>query len=101
MQPPADIHVSSEAIAAFCRRHQIRKLALFGSVLRDELGPDSDVDVLVEFAPGQTPGYGFIRIERELSELFGRRVDLVTFKALNHRLRDQILASAAVQYEQG
>ena len=101
MERLSNIDVPTEEIAAFCRRHRIRKLAFFGSVLRDEFGPDSDIDVLVEFEPGQTPGLRFIRIQDELSELLGRPVDLVTFKALNRRIRDRVLMSAVVQYEQG
>ena len=101
MKRLANIDVPTEEIATFCRRHRIRKLAFFGSVLREGFRADSDVDVLVEFEPGQTPGLGFIRIQDELSELLGRQVDLVTFKGLNRRIRDRVLRSAAVQYEQG
>jgi len=94
--------VPREEIAAFCRRHRIRKLSLFGSVLRDDFGPESDVDVLVEFAPGHTVGFGIIDIEEELSRLFGgHRIDMVREKYLNPRLRDRILASAEVQYAEG
>lgn len=93
--------VSREEIGAFCRRHHIRKLSLFGSYLRDDFRPDSDVDVLVLFEPGHTVGFRIIDMEEELSNLFGgRRVDLVNEKYLNHRLRDRILASAEVQYEE-
>ena len=99
----ARIEVSAEKIDQFCRRHHIQKLSLFGSVLRDDFRPDSDVDVLVEFEPGHVPG--FIRlsqIEEELSTLLGgQKVDLVTPKFLNHRIRDRILATAEVQYAQG
>ncbi|HUT13127.1 MAG TPA: nucleotidyltransferase family protein [Thermoguttaceae bacterium] len=97
------IAVDHQAVAEFCRKHRIRKLSLFGSVLRDDFRPDSDVDVLAEFEPGHVPG--FIRlysIEEELSELLGRRkVDLVTPKFLNPRIRDRVLAEAEVQYDQG
>lgn len=92
--------VSREAIADFCRRHGIRRLSLFGSVLRDDFRADSDVDVLVEFQPGRTPGWEIIDIEDELSALFGgRKIDMVNPRYLNHRLKDRILASAVVQYE--
>ena len=84
------------------RRHHIRRLALFGSVLRDDFGRDSDVDVLVEFQPGHTPGLRIIAIEQELSTLFGsRRVDMVNPRYLNRRLRDRVLAEAQVQYAEG
>ena len=74
-------------------------MALFGSVLRDDFRPDSDVDVLVEFEPGHVPGFRFVRMERELSQLLGgRRVDMVTPKILNPRIRDQVLGSAQSVY---
>jgi hypothetical protein len=86
-------------LSEFCRRHHIRKLSLFGSVLRDDFGPRSDVDVLVEFDAGQTPGFDFVRIQMELSELLGgRRVDLVTPRALSPFLRERILLSAETRY---
>ncbi|MBI2536020.1 MAG: nucleotidyltransferase domain-containing protein [Gemmatimonadetes bacterium] len=86
-------------LAELCRRHRIRRLSLFGSVLRDDFGPDSDVDVLVEFEPGHTPGLAIVDVEDELSALFGgRRVDLVTEKSLHRLIRRQVLSSALVQY---
>lgn len=86
-------------IAELCRRHHIRRLSLFGSVLRDDFRPDSDVDVLVEFEREKTPGFGIIGIERELSEIFGgRRVDLVTKNALHRLIRDRVLAAAQELY---
>jgi predicted nucleotidyltransferase len=98
----ANIDVPKDRIAEFCRKHHIRKLALFGSVLREDFRPDSDVDVLVEFEPGQVVGLRFIRIQQELSQLLGGyRVDLVTPKFLNRRIRDHVLASAEVQYAEG
>jgi predicted nucleotidyltransferase len=97
----AVIPIPHKPLADFCRKHHIRRLSLFGSVLRDDFGPDSDIDVLVEFEPEHIPG--FIRlhaIEQELSELLGdHRVDLVTLKFLSPRIRKQVLASAEVQYE--
>lgn len=91
--------VPKTQLAEFCRRNHIRRLALFGSVLREDFGPLSDIDVLVEFEPGHVPGLRFIRLQDELSALFGgRRVDLVTPKFLNHRIRDEVLRSAEVQY---
>jgi len=74
----ARIDIDRERVAEFCRRHHIRGLSLFGSVLRDDFRPDSDVDVLVEFEPGHVPGLAFFDMERELSEIIGRKVDLVT-----------------------
>ena len=93
------INISPDALAGFCRRNHIKRLAFFGSVLRDDFGPDSDVDVLYEFEEGHTPGLGFIRIMDELSALLGgRKVDMVSFHFINHRLRDRILAEAQDQY---
>jgi len=99
----ANITISRERIAEFCRKHGLRKLALYGSVLRDDFAPESDIDVLVEFLPGRTPGLGIIDMEAELSELLGGRhkVDIVTEKSLNPRLREQILGTAEVQYAEG
>ena len=86
-------------LAALCRRHHIAKLSLFGSVLTGEFGPDSDVDVLVEFEPGRTPGLAITDFEDELSALFGgRRVDVVTERSLHRLIRDRVLASAVVQF---
>jgi len=94
--------VSKDAIAAFCRRRRIRKLSLFGSVLRDDFRPDSDIDVLVEFEPGHAVGWDIIDMEEELSRLFGgHTVDMVQEKYLNRWLRGRILASAEVQYAEG
>src|SRR6266540_1171965 len=93
------ISIDRDAVAAFCRRHHITRLALFGSVLTDDFGPDSDVDVLVEFQAGHVPGFNFVSIEREFSGLLhGRRVDMVTPKFLNPRIRDQVLTSAEPLY---
>lgn len=93
--------LSKDAIADFCRRHHIRKLALFGSILRDDFRPDSDIDVLVEFEPGNVPGlFGLARMERELSAIFGDRpVDIGTAGALRPHLRQDVIESAEVQYE--
>ena len=96
------IPIDREKIAAFCRRHHIRKLALFGSVLRDNFRPDSDVDVLVEFEPGHA--VGLIRLagmELELADILGRKVDLRTPADLSRYFRQEVLESAEVQYEQG
>lgn len=96
----AQISIDQDQLADFCRRHHIRKLALFGSVLRDDFGPDSDVDVLVEFEPGHVPGLAFFSIEAELSEILGRKVDLNTPQFLSRYFRDDVRKEAKVQYEQ-
>jgi len=91
--------IDREAVSAFCQRHHIARLALFGSVLRDDFRADSDVDVLVEFLPGHIPGLRFVTIEREFSELLhGRRVDMVTPKFLSPRIRDNVMGAAEPLY---
>lgn len=97
------IDIPEEKIADFCRRHHIRKLALFGSVLRDDFRPDSDIDVLVEFEPGKKPGFiGLGFMEEELSALLDNYpVDLVTIKFLSPRIRERVLASSRVLYDEG
>jgi hypothetical protein len=93
------VDFSPGRIEDFCRRHRIRRLALFGSVLRPDFRPDSDVDVLVELEPGHRVGLiGFARIERELSELVGRKVDLRTPGDLSPYFRDAVVRDAVVQY---
>ncbi|MCH8150900.1 MAG: nucleotidyltransferase family protein [Planctomycetes bacterium] len=97
---PAQIPIDRQRIAEFCRANHIRKLALFGSVLRDDFGPDSDIDVLVEFEPEHVPGFfGLARMERELSNLLGGLpVDMRTPQDLSRYFRDEVVAAAEVQY---
>lgn len=92
------IDIDRQRVTAFCTRHHIRRLALFGSVLRRDFGPGSDVDVLVEFAPGHTPGFAFVAMQQELSELIGRPVDLHTPGFLSPYFREQVRAEAEVLY---
>src|SRR5258707_1378178 len=98
----AAITIDRARIAEFCRRHRIRRLSLFGSVLRDHFRPDSDVDVLVEFEPGARVGLITLAgSELELTELLGRKVDLRTAGELSEAFRDEVLSSAELQYAQG
>jgi len=90
------IDVAQEQIESFCRRHHIQWMALFGSVLRDDFTPASDVDVLVQFAPGHTPGWEFVAIGDELAEIFGRPVDLHTPASLSDTFRDDVLRQGNV-----
>jgi predicted nucleotidyltransferase len=92
------IDVPAERIADSCRRWYIRKLAFFGSVLTDQFGPDSDVDVLVEFEPGHVPGLDFVDVRDELARILGRKVDLNTPQCLSRYFRDQVVAGAEVVY---
>jgi predicted nucleotidyltransferase len=91
-------NLPAPAIIEFCRRHHIRRLALFGSVLREDFSDDSDVDVLVEFQSGHVPGLSFFAMEEELSEIMGRKVDLNTPAFLGHLIRDKVLAEAESLY---
>lgn len=97
------IDISKDRLGEFCRKHGIRKLSLYGSVLRDDFRPESDVDVLVEFEPNRIVGLRIVDIENELCELLGGRhkVDIVSTKYLNPRLRERILHDAEVQYAEG
>ena len=94
----AKIEIPAKRVRDFCRRHHIRRLALFGSVLREDFGPDSDVDVIVEFESGHAPGLDFFAMQDELSGIFGRTVDLNTPGFLSRDFRDRVLAEAEVQY---
>jgi predicted nucleotidyltransferase len=93
------IDIDAEQLAAFCRRAGIRRLSFFGSVLREDFGPESDVDVLVEFAPDAGIGlFEFVALQRELAELIGRAVDLHTPASLSHFFREEVVDSAEVAY---
>lgn len=95
----ARIEIPEERLTEFCQRHGIRWLALFGSVLRDDFRPDSDIDVLVEFEPGRRYTYFTLaRVEEGLSALLGRKVDLHMPKTLHPFLRDKVLGQAEALY---
>lgn len=98
----ARVKVNQTALNALCRRFGIRKLAFFGSVLRDDFQPQSDVDVLVEFEPERDRKLTYFtlgRLQLELEQLLDRRVDLALANALDERWRDEILRTAEVQYD--
>jgi uncharacterized protein len=93
------IVASKEAIAEFCRRHSIIRLSLFGSILRGDFGPDSDVDFLVEFERGKVPSlFDIAGMELELSDLIGRKADLRTAEDLSRYFRDDVVRTAELQY---
>jgi uncharacterized protein len=98
---PDRLFTNHATLASLCRRRQIRRLSLFGSMLRRRARPDSDVDLLVEFSPGARPSlFDFAEIEQELSTLLaGRRVDLRTAEDLSRYFRDEVLREAEIQYE--
>ena len=92
--------IDHDALSAFCCKHHIRKLSLFGSVLRDELSPQSDIDLLIEFEKGYAPGLiGLAGMEIELTTILGRKTDLRTPRDLSRHIRKKILQEAQVQYE--
>ena len=93
------IKIEREVIVSLCQHYHIQKLSLFGSVLRHDFRPDSDVDVLVEFQPGHTPGFEFIDVQDSLSEIIGREVDLNTPKSLSCYFCKQVVAEAELIYE--
>lgn len=96
---PKHLQIDRDELTDFCRRHKIAKLSLFGSVLHDNFGPNSDIDVLVEFQPAAKIGFlALTRLTRELSEMLGRKVDLVPAEGLKPRIRDAVLAHTEVLF---
>ena len=94
-----ELSIPEAQLIAFCQRHHIRKMMLFGSILRDDFSPNNDIDVLVEFEPGHAPGWEFVTMQDELAALLDREVDLNTPGFLSDTFRDDVLASAVVIYE--
>jgi len=92
------VSINHKNIAAFCRKHHISRLSFFGSVLRDDFGPESDVDVLVEFENGYLPGLAFFTMEQELSMIIGRKVDLNTPRFLSPYFREEVVAESVTEY---
>ena len=101
LKSQARIPFPKERIAEFCRKHHIKKLAIFGSALRPDFRADSDIDVLVEFETDHVPGLAFFAMEEELSKMLGRKVDLNTPQFLSKYFRDKVLQEAVVQYVEG
>jgi len=99
----ANISVDQQRLVAFCCKNHIKRLAFYGSVLRDDFGPESDIDILVEFDSAHVPGlFGIAALERALSEILGnRKVDLRTAEDLSRYFRQDVLEEAEVQYAQG
>lgn len=92
------IEISADQLAEICRRYNVREISLFGSAARCEMRPDSDIDILVDFAPDAHPGWDFFRLEEELTQLFGRKVDMGTKESLKPRVRSAVLRDARVLY---
>jgi predicted nucleotidyltransferase len=102
MSERSSIQLPRDKVAEFCKRNRIRKLSLFGSALRGDFRQESDIDLLVEFQPGATPSLlDLARMERELSTVLGRKVDLRTPQELSRYFREEVLSSASVQYAEG
>ncbi len=92
--------ISKDKLIEFCERNRIRKLSVFGSAIRGQLGPDSDIDLLVEFEKGHTPGlFSIIKMEMELTEMLGKKADLRTPEDLSQYFRDEVVQNAKVQYQ--
>lgn len=98
-----EISIQKDKVAEFCKKYHIQRLAIYGSALRSDFGPESDVDILVDFEPGCTPGFfKLFEMEDELSSLFGgRKVDLRTPQDLSRYFRDKVIEGAEVQYVRG
>ena len=95
----AQVSIPKDQIAAFCEGHGIKRLSIFGSALRSDFGPESDIDLLVEFEPDRIPGLiGFAGLELELTRMLGRKVDLRTAEDLSRYFRQEVLAEAQIQY---
>lgn len=95
----SSLNIDEATLAAFCQAHHIRRLSLFGSQLKGMAGPESDIDLLVEFDPAHVPGLlGIANMEAELSDLMGRKVDLRTPGDLSRHFREQVVRAAQVQY---
>lgn len=92
--------LSAQQLKLFCQKHHIRRLSYFGSVVREDFGSQSDIDVLVEFEPEHVPGFDFFLIEAELTKLLGRKVDLLTPNFLSLEIRRSVLSEAVSAYEQ-
>ena len=100
MKKSKNLNISQKQLAEFCKKNHIKKLSFFGSALRDDFGPDSDVDTLVEFGPETRIGLiGFAGLELELSKILGRKVDLNTPASISKYYREKVLAEAEVQYD--
>ena len=102
MSASKNLKIPQGKLAEFCKRNHIRKLSLFGSAIRDDFSPSSDLDVLVEFEPARTPGLiKLAGMEIELSQVFGRKVDLRTAEDLSKYFRQEVVQTAEVQYAEG
>lgn len=95
----SQVEIPRTEIEQICERYRIVRLAVFGSAISEDFGPDSDVDILVEFEAGHTPGFGFARLQRELSGILGRQVDLHTCRSLSRYFRDEVIQQSEVVYE--
>lgn len=96
---PCTITLPIDELRSFCKRHHVRRLSLFGSVLREDFTSSSDIDMLIEFEPDHTPGLAFFTMQRELSDILGRRVDLHTPASLSRYFRETVLREAEPLYD--
>jgi len=92
--------IPNDKLAEFCKRNHIKKLSVFGSAVRGQLGPDSDIDLLVEFEENHTPGlFSIVAMEIELAEMLGRKIDMRTPEDLSQYFRDEVMQNAELQYQ--
>lgn len=91
--------IPADVLRDFCHRNNIQRFAIFGSALRSDFTPESDIDILIEFVPGKVPGWDFFALQDELSEIIGRKVDLNTSQCLSPYFRDEVLTEAQVIYD--
>lgn len=93
------IAVDKKTLSELCEKHRIHKLCIFGSAVRDDFNDDSDVDLLIDWEPGYSPGWDILDVENDFAAFFGRDVDLVNRKYIKETIRDRVLREAKVQYE--
>ena len=95
----AQVSFPADELRRICSRFHVQRLAIFGSAITERFGPESDVDVLVEFEPGKTPGLAFVALQEHLARLIHREVDLHTYRSLSPYFRDEVIKEAEVCYE--
>jgi predicted nucleotidyltransferase len=96
---PSLSQAQTGALNQFCQRHSVKKMSFFGSVITSRFGPESDIDILIEFHEGKSPGFGFFTMQDELAEILGRPVDVTTVGGLHPLLKEKVLQTAETYYD--